>query len=98
MVSSMRLSWDEVLLDIEAAVATYEGAAELGEAGDLFQLPDGLPPMPKELLPRVAAIQQRITALVQEHERQMASLRGSIAATTRSSSAHRSGDVLNELA
>jgi hypothetical protein len=98
MVASMNPSWEEVLLDIEAAVATYEGAAELGEAGDVFQLPDAMPPMPEALLPRVTAIQQRIASLVQDHEHQLASLRGSIAATTRATPSHPSGDVLNELA
>lgn len=91
-------SWDEILLDIEAAISTYEGAATAGEAGDVFNLPSDMPPLPAHLLPRVTAIQERIATLVQEHERQMSSLRGSLAATTRSTPSHRSGDVLNELA
>jgi hypothetical protein len=88
-------TWDEVLSHIEDALVSYEGAG--GDPGIDFSLPANMPVLPAALAPRVAAIQERIATLAAEHEKALAAMRPSLAATSRPTSS-RTGDLLNELA
>jgi hypothetical protein len=90
-------SWDELLNDVEATLASYEGVAVDGNTLVEFVLPADMPVIPLELLPRVEQIQARIAALSTEHEKALAALRPSLAVVSRPSNS-RTGDLLNELA
>jgi hypothetical protein len=90
-------TWDQVLTGIEATLAGYCETAATGVAGADFLRPDQMPaPSPAEER-RIDALLVRLGAVIGDHERELAGLRTSLAAATRST-AGETGSLIDERA
>jgi hypothetical protein len=90
-------TWEQVLAHIEAALDTYEMTLVSGLEGVEFALPATMPVPPAYLATRIENVQVRLAALTFEHEREMAQLRTSLAAASRTT-AGETGSLIDERA